>query len=225
MKKFLALVLTLSLTAFATMTAFAAETKVDTTLDNLGRGTALAGLTVTEVDGGVNSKTSNISFYLPEGVVYNAGDKVTVTVKGSTGGDFRAWFIDVNEVTNSDQWQASLNGITSGDFEFTHTFEITGESTEFFFKAPTFDGKVDNLTIKSITISEGAAAPAEVKEEAAAPAEDVAADAAPAAEATTTAAATSVPKTGVAENAVVYLALAAVAVIGFVATKKKTVTE
>lgn len=206
MKKILTVVLALCLITLSSMTAFAAETPVSLETDNLGRGSGLVDLTVLKnADGSVTSKSSNISFYLAEPV--NAGETVTVHVTGNSVGDFRFWLIDVNETTNSEIYHMSAEGFTTGDFDVTTTFTATAEATELFFKAPTFDGKIDNLTVSSITID---------KDGAAAPAEEVV-------EATDTT--TSVPKTGETSYAFIYIALAAMAVVGFVATKKKVINE
>jgi len=232
MKKVLSLVLALVMVVFgSSLTAFAAtETQVSLAGDNLGRGAALLDLTVkSNADGSITSKTSNISFYLPETV--KAGEAVTVHVKGSSDGDFRMWLINLNEVTNSDIYQMSQNGFTSGAFDKTFTLTATGDSTEFFFKAPTFDGKINNLNVTYLSVTKAAAAdtaaPAATDKKADTAATDK--KAAPAATdkaaADTTAKTDAVPKTGDTTNAIAYIGLMAVAAVGFTLTRKKTVNE
>lgn len=215
MKKLLVLVLSICLVAFSSMTALAAtETVVSLETDNIGRGAGLVDLTVIKnADGSVLSKSSNISFYLPETVV--AGETVSVHVKGSSAGDFRVWLIDVNETTNTEIYQASANGFTTGEFDYTFNLTAVGEATEIFFKAPTYDGKIDNLNISYISVTKGGseAAPAEAEEVAEVVEAEVTAS-------------PSVPKTGEKSIPLVYLAVAAAAgLVAIVASKKKTVNE
>ncbi len=217
MKKALALILVLCITVFGTsLTAFAADVSIAP--ENLGRGAGVATVTA-NADGSITSATSNISFYLPEAV--QAGETVTVHVTGSSDGDFRVWLIDVNEVTNSDIYQMSQNDFTSGEFDRTFDLTATAEATEIFFKAPSWDAAINNLTIASLSV--GGEDAADVAEEA--DVEEVAEE--PAAVEVKEAAkpAAAAPKTGETSNAVVYIALAAIAAVGFVATKKKTVKE
>lgn len=219
MKKVLTLVLTLFLVFGSSMVALAAEVSIAS--ENLGRGAGDATV-VANADGSVTSAASNISFYLPSAV--KAGEKVTVNIKGSSDGDFRLWLIDATEVTNSDIYQMSVNGFTSGDFDKTFELTAIGEATEIFFKAPSWDAKISNLTITKLTVT--AAGEEVVEEGEVAVEEDTAVEEAvveddAAAEVVTT----ETPDTGVASNAVVYMALMGIAAVGFVASKKKVVKE
>lgn len=210
MKKVVSLLLALCL-VFAccnTQVKAADETVISLTKDNCGRGKMLIDF---NDDGSVFSKLNNVSFLLPE--AYPSGETYTIHITGASDGDFRVWFINTDEVTNSDIWQASLNGFTSGDFDYTFTLTTTAEANEIFFKAPTWDSTINNLTIKSITITKGAVA------EAAAPAEEVAEETTEAAPAETTTDAT--PKTGDSMNVVAVVAVMGLAAVAFVASKKR----
>lgn len=214
MKKVFSLLLALCLVIACcnTQVKAAEETVIDLVKDNCGRGKMLVDF---NDDGSVYSKLNNVSFYLPE--AYPSGETYTVHITGSSDGDFRVWFIDTEETTNSTIYQASLDNFTSGDFDKTFTLETTGECTEIFFKAPTWDSTINNLTIKSITITKGA-----VAEEA--PAEDVAEETATEEATTTEVAETttdSTPKTGDATNVVACVAVMGIAAVAFVASKKK----
>ncbi|MBH1939925.1 LPXTG cell wall anchor domain-containing protein [Mobilitalea sibirica] len=213
MKKVLSLALALSIVVFgSSLAASAAEISLAT--DNLGRG-AGDSTVVANDDGSITTATSNISFYLPEAV--KAGETVTVTMKGSSDGDFRVWLIDVNEVTNSNIYQMSQNDFTSGDFDKTFDLTATAEATEIFFKAPSWDAKINNLTISELTVTskegEEVVADDEAEEADAVEADVVEAEA------------TELPKTGETSNAVLYMALMGLAAVGIVVSKKKLVKE
>lgn len=200
MKKVLVLVLALSLVILGSSAAFAEEISISA--DNLGRG-AGDPTVVENADGSITSATSNISFYLPAPV--NAGESVTVHITGSSDGDFRVWLIDVNETTNSDIYQMSQNDFTSGEFDKTFTLTASAEATEIFFKAPSWDGKINNLNLTLVDVEYGAAAEeAEEVEEV----EEVAE-------------VTSTPKTGVVSTALFLGLGAAVLGSGAVVLKKK----
>lgn len=218
MKKIITLVLALSLIVFgSSMAASAAEINIST--DNLGRGAGVATV-VSNDDGSITSESSNISFYLPATV--KAGETVTVSVKGSSDGNFRVWLIDTQEVTNSDVYVMADHGFTSGDFDQTFELTAVGDGTEIFFKGPSWDVTINNLTITELTVTGGsldAAVEEDVVEvedgedvvEEEVVEEDVVVEEA--------------PKTGASSNAVVYIALMGLAAVGYVATKKKTVNE
>lgn len=213
MKKLVALVLAISMFVLgSSMVASAAMTELSLNKDDLARGkTAYKLLVYNKDDGTLVADGSNISFPLPTPVA--PGQSITATFKGTADGDFRVWLINENENTMSNLlYKMSEHGFTSGEFDVTVTFtndekEGKGDVTELFFKAPTYDGKIENLNLTYVAVSEPFVAEAEeVVEEA------------PAAATTAT---TSAPKTGVESNAFAYLALMAVATVGFVATKKK----
>jgi hypothetical protein len=223
MKKIVAVVLALSMFLFgSSLTAFAAEeVSISLKKEDMLRGAmAFKTMVYNKDDGSIVSDGSNISFPLPNTVT--SGGTVTVTIKGSCDSDFRVWLIDANEVTVSNQYKMSENGFTSGAFEKTIVLTHDGvgpDATELFFKAPTFDGKIQNLNLTYIGVTEGDASAATD----AAATEDAAATDTAAAE-TTDAAATdtaAAPKAGVTSNVAAYLALMAIATVGFVATKKK----
>lgn len=211
MKKIFALVLVLSLIVFGSSMAFAAE--VSLAEENLGRG-AGDSTVVVNADGSVTTKTSNISFYLADPV--QAGETVTVHIKGSSDGDFRVWLIDVQEVTNSDIYQISTEGFTSGEFDKTFNLTATAEATEIFFKAPSWDATLNNLTITELSIT-----PAGEAADAADEADEVVSAADTAEKAEDKASTTSSPKTGVVSTAL-FLGLGSVVFgAGTVVLKKK----
>ncbi len=214
MKKIFALVLVLSLIVFGSSMAFAAE--VSLAEENLGRG-AGDSTVVVNADGSVTTKTSNISFYLADPV--QAGETVTVHIKGSSDGDFRVWLIDVQEVTNSDIYQISTEGFTSGEFDKTFNLTATAEATEIFFKAPSWDATLNNLTITELSITPAGEAANEA--DAADEADEVVSTADTAEKAEDKASTTSSPKTGVVSTAL-FLGLGSVVFgAGTVVLKKK----
>ena len=212
MKKVLVLVLALSLVILGSSAAFAEEISISA--DNLGRG-AGDPTVVENADGSITSATSNISFYLPAPV--NAGESVTVHITGSSDGDFRVWLIDVNETTNSDIYQMSQNDFTSGEFDKTFTLTASAEATEIFFKAPSWDGKINNLNLTLVDVEYGAAAEeAEEVEEV-----EVVEEVEEVEEVAEVAEVTSTPKTGVVSTALFLGLGAAVLGSGAVVLKKK----
>ncbi len=213
MKKVLSLVLTLALVLSFGLTALA-STEIDVSGDNLGRGSAMVayGTTIKANDDGTVTaiETELISFYLPEDEPVLAGETVTVNVKGSSDGDFRMWLIDVNETTNSEIYQMSEQGFTSGDFDKTFTLTATGDSTEFAIKAFAWGEKLDNLTVDSLTITKGGEA---------APAEDVADDVAD------DVVADASPQTGETSYAILLVGLMIITLGGALVLRKKSVRE
>lgn len=210
MKKVLSLILSLALVLSFGLTALAA-TEVDVSAGNLGRGASLVpyGQTIKENDDGTVTAISTeiISYYLPEDAPVLEGETITVNVKGSSDGDFRMWLIDVNETTNSDIYQMSEHGFTGGDFDETFTITATGDSTEFAFKAFAWGESLDNLVVKSLTITEGG--------ETAAPADDVVVEDAVDAS----------PQTGETSYAILFLVLMVISLAGVVVLRKKSVRE
>ena len=226
MKKLFALLLALCLvfSVSKVIVSAADETVISLGEENLGRGKMSVGGSITiNADGSVTSATQNISFYLPEAIPN--GETYTVHITGSSNGDFRVWFIDASETTLSDQWQASTVGFASGDFDQTFTLTTTGEATEIFFKAPTWDGKIDNLTVKSITISKGATE-ATAEETAEETTTDATATEATAVETTAEVTTTdSTPKTGDATNVLGIITVMGIATVVMVAMKKRNVVN
>lgn len=219
MKKLVAIVLSLTMLLFGSGMAALAEEEIPLSLnkDDLARGkTAYKLMVYNKDDGTLVADGQNISFPLPEPVA--PGQSITVTVKGTSDGDFRIWLINSDEKTMSDIYQMSANGFTSGAFEVTTTFtnlekEAKGDVTELFFKAPTWDGKIENLNLTYVAVSKPFTAGA---------ADNTTEEPAPEA---TEAATSAAPKTGVKSNAYAYLALMAVACAGFVVTKKKVLSK
>jgi len=216
MKKLVAMLLSLTLLLFSTAIASAEElTPLSLNKDDLVRGKTAYKLMVYNLeDGTLVADGQNISFPLPTPVA--PGESITVNFKGTSDGDFRVWLINSEEKTMSDIYQMSANGFTSGEFDVTVTLtnlekEAKGDVTEFFFKAPSWDGKIDNLNLTYVAVSKPFVA-------------EAAAEEAPA-EAAEPAAATSAPKTGVQSNALAYIALMGIACLGFVATKKKVLSK
>ena len=101
--------------------------------------------------------TSIIGWSIP--TVY-LGDSVTVTVKGSSDGDFRVWLLGDGQATMSNQWKASENGFNGGNFEYTFDLEFfdkdgkgLNSASAIAFKAPTWNTSLSNITVKSVTIT------------------------------------------------------------------------
>lgn len=207
MKKVITLVLALSLIVFGSSIAASAAT-IDISTENLGRGAGVDTVVAND-DGSISTASSNISFYLPATV--KAGETVTVQVKGNSDGNFRVWLIDAQETTNSNVYVMADNGFTSGDFDQTIELTATADSTELFFKGPSWDTPINNLTITELTVTGGSLGDDAAEEDVVEVADDVAVEVA--------------PKTGVSSNAVVYIVLMGLAAVGFVVTKKKTVNE
>jgi len=217
MKKLLAVILTLTMLLLgSSITASAEEIALSLKKDDLKRGQmAYKTMVYNKEDGSLVTDGQNISFPLPETVT--SGQSITVRIKGTSDSDFRVWLIDANETTVSNQYKMTDNGYTPGT-EFDHTFVLTHDgvgpdATELFFKAPTWDGKIENLNLTYVAIVVGGDA-------AATPTEATTTDAA-----ATEASASKTPKTGVQSNAVAYLVLMAVATVGFVATRKKVLNK
>jgi lysophospholipase L1-like esterase len=110
-------------------------------------------LTVTSV--------SNFSYTLPSSV--KAGTAVTVTVTGTNSGTtgFRSWLIDGNQTTVSNQYTDSLytnytgGTMENGSFSFTYILTATETASSLFFKAPTYNTKIQNIEIDSLSITTG----------------------------------------------------------------------
>lgn len=208
MKKIFTLVLVLSLIVFGSSMA-ASAANISIAADNLGRGSGDSTV-VENDDGSITTQTANISFYLSDPI--KANETVTVHVKGSSDGDFRVWLIDEQEVTNSDIYQISLDDFTSGDFDKTFNLTATAEATEIFFKAPTWDTTLNNLTITELSITAADGATDDIDEAVVETADE---------EVTKTEA----PKTGVSSYAMLYMVLMAITAMGYSLLKKKAVLE
>lgn len=100
----------------------------------------------------VTAKECMFSIALPAPM--NAGEAITVTVKGKYNGakGFRSWLVDDNDVTQSDIADGSHFPATAQAFEATYTVTAIGPATRLFFKGPSYsDPNVDDVTITSIT--------------------------------------------------------------------------
>lgn len=88
------------------------------------------------------------------------GDSVTVTIKGSSVGQFRVWLLTSGQGTYSNQFKSADQGFNGGNFEYT--FELTAADADnkgeiyanaIAFKAPSWDAQLNQLTISSIEIT------------------------------------------------------------------------
>ncbi len=116
----------------------------------------------------------SIVTYNPDGTVYidtgsivgwsipqvALGDTVQVTVKGHSVGGFRMWLLSAGQATSSNIVTSAELGYTTGDFELS--FPLTCEDHDargityadaFCFKAASWDSKLNQLTIESVTIT------------------------------------------------------------------------
>lgn len=210
MKKILAIVMAVAMVMALSVTAFAAETEIALTSDNLGYYTD-----ATEVDGGLNSSGEQFTVNLPE--TLEIGTTITLHIKGSSDGDFRVWLVD-NATTASEQIYSTTDlGLSGGDFDVTIDLTIQNWNSEgatcataVDFKGISYGTNLDNFTVTYLAIvtdgEEVAAETAEETEEASETAEETAEAAA---EETTT---TANADTGVV-LAVLPMAVAAAAVV------------
>ncbi len=90
----------------------------------------------------------------------NMGKTVTVTVKGSSVGNFRMWLLAPGQATASNIVSASDLGFTSGKFELT--FTLTAEDHDgrgigcgdaVCFKGPSWNTPLDQLLIESVEVT------------------------------------------------------------------------
>lgn len=100
--------------------------------------------------------------HLPENVPL--GNTVVIHVKGSSDGDFRSWLMaaENTQSTFSNQWKASENGYTSGEFEkyielTAEDFDSTNrtEADNVAFKAPSYDSNLTNLKLTYLGVIYG----------------------------------------------------------------------
>ncbi len=101
------------------------------------------------------ANTSIVGWKLPQ--LVELGEKVEVTVKGSSVGDFRMWLLGSGQATASNQIKASELGFNGGDF--TYKFELEMQDFDargnefadgFCFKGPSWNSNLNQLTIKSV---------------------------------------------------------------------------
>ncbi|MCC8131773.1 MAG: hypothetical protein LIO72_08565 [Ruminococcus sp.] len=159
MKKILAIVMSVVMVMALSVTAFAAETEVALTLDNIGYcGTSEYADSVTEVDGGLNTSAVAISILLPESVEF--GDSITIHTKGTSEGAFRIWLSNEEGHTDSEPWiSSSRESFDGGEFDFTITLKMNDNdgnlddySDQIIFKGIDYQTPLENLTITYLAI-------------------------------------------------------------------------
>ncbi|MCD8345615.1 MAG: acid shock protein [Oscillospiraceae bacterium] len=225
MKKILAIVMAVAMVMALSVTAFAAETEIALTSDNLGYYTD-----ATEVDGGLNSSGEQFTVNLPE--TLEIGTTITLHIKGSSDGDFRVWLVD-NATTASEQIYSTTDlGLSGGDFDVTIDLTIQNWNSEgatcataVDFKGISYGTNLDNFTVTYLAIvtdgEEVAAETAEETEEASETAEETE-EASEAAEETAEAAAEETTTTANADTGVVLAVLPmAVAAAAVVVSKRR----
>ncbi len=163
MKRLVAILLAAILVLSMSIPMFAVdETTIPIDEEHIGAGgSGVEELTL--ADGSVTADGITLfCLYLPERVPI--GETVTVHIKGSADDNFRVWLLAAEDTqsTFSNQWKASDNGFTSGEFE--KYIELTAEdfdgvlATEadtLAFKAPSYDATLTNLKIDFVSIYYG----------------------------------------------------------------------
>ena len=157
MKRILAVILALTLALSMTVFVSAAD-EIEIPLDEEHVGSGCA--TVDQLTLGDNSITAvtgtDVGIFaitLPEPVAI--GETVVVHIKGSSDGDFRIWLLTGGQSTFSNQYKMSDNGfVAPGEFEkyielTAEDFDSVGgtEADRVSFKAPSYDTKLENLTL------------------------------------------------------------------------------
>ncbi len=88
------------------------------------------------------------------------GGTVTVTIKGSSAGNFRVWLLTDGEGTFSNQFKSADLGFNGGDFKYT--FKLTAADVDangeicanaIAFKSPSWDSQLNKLLIESVEIT------------------------------------------------------------------------
>ncbi len=163
MKKILSLIVAVILVMSLAVTAFAQSIPVELNSDTVAGEGAV-------VENGVLTFSGNLCWVtLPAEVPL--GETVTITIKGHSGSDFRAWLLSndqhtfsvVDSATNA-LWKASeVEGWfeATGDFEYTITCvcvdrDVKGVHPAAYyiaFKAPSYDSSVTDLVIESLTVN------------------------------------------------------------------------
>ncbi len=155
MKKVLSILVAAILVMSMAVTAFAAEVVISADAWDADCGASPADTTF--ADGSFTSNDPIVCLNIPGEVAL--GETVTVTIKGTSVGDFRVWLLAGGQVTASEIWKASENGFTTGDFEYT--FELTCFDKDskgvtladaIAFKGPSYGVNLDGLTVTSIVI-------------------------------------------------------------------------
>jgi len=106
-------------------------------------------------NGSITLNDVNIVHYSLETSV-KTGESVSVNVKGSNNGTgFRSWLV-AGGTTNSNLYTDFISGgkdFTSGDFDISFSLTANGVSDGLYLKAPTYDTKINEVTITSITVT------------------------------------------------------------------------
>lgn len=168
MKKLLSVLLAVALVLSMTVSVLAAEeVEIPVVVENYG---AYTGTTSDALTWGDNSvlapDTAIFSFLLPE--VVSEGQTVVVHLKGNSEGDFRVWLLGPNEKTCSNQFKASENGFTTGDFDFYIELTFTDHdgaglttAEELAIKGPSYGTNLTNTRVDYIGFTVGTIADVE----------------------------------------------------------------
>ncbi len=167
MKKIIAIILTAIMTLSMSIIAYAAdEIQIPLDADHVGQGLD----EIVIADGAVTADQITLfALRLPE--VAALDDTVVIHIKGTTEGDFRTWLLAAPDTrsTFSNQWKASASGFMApGEFEkyielTAQDFDGTGatEADAVAFKAPSYDGVLENLKLTYLGVIYGSIADVE----------------------------------------------------------------
>lgn len=175
MKKIVALILALTLALSMTVFVSAAdEIEIPLDADHVGESSAGRSEILTLGEGTITGdEIALFSLYLPENV--DLGETVVLHIKGSSAADFRVWLLADGEseekgveITFSNQWKASENGFTEGEFE--KYIELTAEdydqqnmtsANRLCFKGSSYGVNLSQLTITYVGVIYGTMADVE----------------------------------------------------------------
>ena len=170
MKKFLSVIIALSLALLMTVFVSAAEEiEIPLDADHIGPCTAGGAEIVTISDGSITAnEIALFALNLPQNV--DLDNTVVLHIKGSCEGDFRVWLLADGqteekgiEITFSNQWKASEYGVTA-PAEFEKYIELTAEdydaqnmttANRIAFKGPSYGVNLTNLTIDYVGVIYG----------------------------------------------------------------------
>lgn len=169
MKKIIAIILTAIMALSMSIIAYAAdEIEIPLDADHVGQGLD----EIVIADGAVTADQITLfSLRLPE--VAALDDTVVIHIKGTTDGDFRTWLLAAPDTgsTFSNQWKASASGFMApGEFEkyielTAQDFDGTGatEADAVAFKAPSYDGVLENFKLTYLGVIYGSIADVEAE--------------------------------------------------------------
>jgi arabinoxylan arabinofuranohydrolase len=85
----------------------------------------------------------------------NSGESLKVNIQGVNHGalGFRSWLVDGGNTTLSNIVKSSDLGLPSGDFSLDYTLTSTGAAAYLYFKGPVYGTNIDDITVKSITVT------------------------------------------------------------------------